>query len=356
MKKWFYRLSLRRRLWISFLLLTVFSIALTGVVSYWIAYQSTEKEAFLSSQNTMNKSARVLDEKLRHIVVTTSAMMLSDSFKKSMYDVFADNSGSYYTSLSSLQTPFAQMKLSEPSIQSILIYTPIGEFYATNDLRSSQVPFKSTMFSRYLDGIDRVVWVEGHDDPLFLGNPRVISLLMKPISEVNVHDVYVVVNLKEDAIRKVMTDDLLDNAGSYFLINRSGGAVCRWIRRRLPFRAIRPFAAASGAGPRIFQVRHERRILSGQLFAADDGRGLDDGQCPGPVGSAPALNAIKTTSLVIMLCCVVLALFLSNLLSGLLLKPLHKAAGADEAGGAEPPGRQVPKQVRGRGRPGGPQV
>ncbi|UUZ89903.1 histidine kinase [Paenibacillus sp. P25] len=36
------------------------------------------------------------------------------------------------------------------------------------------------------------------------------------------------------------------------------------------------------------------------------------------------LNAIKTTSLVIMLCCVVLALFLSNLLSGLLLKPLHK--------------------------------
>ncbi|UUZ89904.1 hypothetical protein LJK87_28200 [Paenibacillus sp. P25] len=225
MKKWFYRLSLRRRLWISFLLLTVFSIALTGVVSYWIAYQSTEKEAFLSSQNTMNKSARVLDEKLRHIVVTTSAMMLSDSFKKSMYDVFADNSGSYYTSLSSLQTPFAQMKLSEPSIQSILIYTPIGEFYATNDLRSSQVPFKSTMFSRYLDGIDRVVWVEGHDDPLFLGNPRVISLLMKPISEVNVHDVYVVVNLKEDAIRKVMTDDLLDNAGSYFLINRSGGAV-----------------------------------------------------------------------------------------------------------------------------------
>jgi two-component system sensor histidine kinase YesM len=331
MKLWFYRLSLRRRLWISFLLLTVLSIALTGTMSYWIAYSSTEKEAFLSSQNTLNKSARVLDEKLRHTIVTTSSMMLSDAFKRAMNDVFSDNAASYYTRLSSIQTPLAQMKMSEPSIQSVLIYTPIGELYATNDLRNNQVDFKNTMFSKYLDSSDRVIWVEGHNDPLFLGNPRVISLIMKPIADfnvLNVKDVYIVVNLKEDAIRKVVTDDLFDHADEYFLTSRKGSMVLPMDIRTAPFQEDPNFLKMMESQDRGFF----KYTMAGELYLVNYARlTLTQDWLMVSVQKQSDLlyqvNRIKTITLLIMVCCAVLALLLSNLMSGILLKPLHKLQG-----------------------------
>jgi two-component system sensor histidine kinase YesM len=325
MKQWFYRLSLRRRLWISFLLLTVLSIGLTGTMSYWIAYRSTEQEAFLSSQNTLNKSARVLDEILRHTIVTASSMMLSDAFKLAMNDVYSDNAASYYTHLSSLQTPLAQMKLNERSIQSILIYTPIGDLYATNDLRNYQVPFKNTIFSRYLESTDRVLWVEGHEDPLFLGNPRVISLVMKPISEVNVHDVYVVVNLKEDAIRKVVTDDLLDHADDYFLISHSGGTVLPMSSQKASFQNDPQFLKLMqeqdrgffkySMGNELYLVNYSRLTMAQDWIMVS---------VQAQSNLLSQVNRIQTTTLIIMACCALLALLLSNVMSGLLLEPLHK--------------------------------
>lgn len=324
MKLWFYRLSLRRRLWISFLLLAVLSTALTGTISYWIAYRSTEEEAFFSSQNTLNKSARVLDEKLRHIIVTTSSMMLSDSFKQTMNDVYANNTASYYTHLSSMQTPLGQMKLNEPAIQSVLIYTPIGEFYATNDLRNSLARFQDTLFASYLDRINRPIWVESHVDPLFQGNQRVISLLLNPITDINVRGVYVLVNLKEDAIRSAVTDDLLDHADGYFLVSRKGDTV-------LP---MSPSASFFRQDPAFLQALQEQ--TQGYFKYAVDGvpylinftqlSMVEDWIMVSAQAQTDLLaqvNRIKTTTLLIMAGCIMLALVLSNMMAGFLLKPLH---------------------------------
>ncbi len=97
--------------------------------------------------------------------------------------------------------------------------------------------------------------MEDHEDPLFSGNQRVISLIMKPITEVNVQDVYVVVNVKEDAISKVVTDDLLDRADNYFLISRSGEAVLPLSIQTSSFQRDPDFhEAAAGPRPRIFQI------------------------------------------------------------------------------------------------------
>lgn len=328
MEKWYYRLSLRRRLWISFLMLTVLSIALTGMMSYWIAFRSTEKEAFISSQNTLNKSARVLDEKLRHIIVTTSTMMLSDSFKLAMDDVYSNHSGSYYTRLSSLQTPLGQMKLIEPSIQSVLIYTPVGELYATSDLRNSQTRFKDTIFSRYLDSAERVIWVEDHEDPLFSGNQRVISLIMKPITEFHVQDVYVVVNVKEDAIRKAVTDDLLDPADNYLLISQSGEAVLPLNPQTSSFQrdpAFMKLLQGQDQGFFKYDMGGNPYLVNYSRLTMVDNWTIVSVQTQSDL--LRQVNRIKTTTLLIMLCCAVLAFLLSNVISSLLLKPLHKLQG-----------------------------
>ncbi|KRF09819.1 sensor histidine kinase [Paenibacillus sp. Soil787] len=328
MKKWYYRLSLRRRLWISFLMLTVLSIALTGLMSYWIAFRSTEKEAFISSQNTLNKSARVLDEKLRHIIVTTSTMMLSDAFKSAMEDVYSHSSGSYYTRLSSMQIPLGQMKLIEPSIQSVLIYTPAGDLYATTDHRNSQTNFKDTLFSRYLDSTDRVIWVEDHEDPLFLGNQRVISLIMKPITDLNVHDAYVVVNVKEDAILSAITDDLLVPADHYFLVTGSGEAVLPLGSRFSSFQRDPEFMKLLQRQQRGFfkyNMGGSPYLVNYSRLTLADNWTLVSVQMQSDL--LRQVNRIKTTTLWIMLICATLALVLSNVISSLLLKPLHKLQG-----------------------------
>lgn len=328
MKKWFYRLSLRRRLWISFLLLTVLSIALTGTMSYWIAFRSTEQEAFISSQNTLNKSVRVLDEKFRHIIVTTSSMMLSDPFKLAMGEVYSNHDAGSYTWLSSMQTPLGQMKLIEPSIQSVLIDTPLGELYATNDLRNSKVGLKDTIFARYLDDPKRVIWLEDHVDPLFMGNQRVISMIMKPIWEVSVKDVYVVVNVKEDAIRQAITDDLLDHTNHYFLISRSGEAVLPLSLETSAFQQDPEFLKLlqnENSGFFKYDMNGKPYLVNYSRLTMVDQWTLVSVQTQSDLLSQ--VNRIKTTTLLIMLCCAVLAFVLSNVISSLLLKPLHKLQG-----------------------------
>ncbi|MCY9663532.1 sensor histidine kinase [Paenibacillus alginolyticus] len=328
MKKWFYQLSLRRRLWISVLMLTVISISLTGMMSYWIAFRSTESEAFISSQNTLNKSALVLDEKLRHIIVTTSSMMLSDPFKNAMDDVFSNNSASYYTRLSSLQTPLGQMKLIEPSIQSVLIYTPVGELFATNDLRNGQIRLKDTIFSRYLNTADRVAWVENHEDPLFLGKQRVISLVMKPITEADVHDVYVVVNVKEEAISKVVTDDLLDQSKNYYLITRKGDTVLPLSSHKALFESDPDFLNQLQNQDRGFfkyDIAGNKYLVNYSRLTMADNWMMVSVQKQSDL--LHQVNRIKTTTLWIMLCCAILAIVMSNVISSFLLKPLHKLQG-----------------------------
>lgn len=328
MKKWFYRLSLRRRLWISFLLLTVLSIALTGTMSYWIAFRSTEQEAFISSQNTLNKSVRVLDEKFRHIIVTTSSMMLSDPFKLAMGEVYSNQDTGSYTRLSSMQTPLGQMKLIEPSIQSVLIDTPLGELYATNDLRNSLVGLKDTIFARYLDDPKRVIWLEDHVDPLFIGKHRVISMIMKPIWEVSVKDVYVVVNVKEDAIRQAITDDLLDHTNHYFLISSSGEAVLPLSLETSAFQQDPEFLKLlqnEDSGFFKYDMSGKPYLVNYSRLTMVDHWTLVSVQTQSDLLSQ--VNRIKTTTLLIMLCCVVLAFVLSNVISSLLLKPLHKLQG-----------------------------
>ncbi|MDO3679062.1 hypothetical protein [Paenibacillus ehimensis] len=54
MNRFIYRSSLKQRMWMACILLTVLCIAATGVMSYYIASRVTENNAFQLSQNTLN--------------------------------------------------------------------------------------------------------------------------------------------------------------------------------------------------------------------------------------------------------------------------------------------------------------
>ncbi|WP_079912414.1 sensor histidine kinase [Paenibacillus sp. 32352] len=331
MNRFFYRSSLKRRIWITCIFLTVLCIAATGIMSYYIASKVTENNAFQLSQNTLNKSAQVLDERLRHIVVSSSTIMISEPFKRMMEDSAMRNVDSYYQHLSALQSPFTQIKLNESSIESVLISTPIGDFYPTNAVRNTQIPFKSTsMYNLLEERSSPAVWMEGHEDTLFTGRSRVISLLLKPFTEGSGSDVYIVINVKEEDIKQDIYQNFNSKGAEFLLLGSEG-------------REAVPMTAASSSlrnDPGFLKLLADQKVghfeyTMGQphnklLVNYSRLRLVEDWTLISLQSKSELLSQItliKWWIVLIMGVCVVIAFVFSNVLSERLLRPLYKLQG-----------------------------
>lgn len=139
MKLGFYKQSLKKRIQVLYIFLAILCISVTGVGSYLFAARSIQGSALELKQGILNKSVQVMDEHLRHIVVSSFSLMLGESFGQVMKDVSNNNSAHYYQNLSLLQTSFDQLKLVEPLIDTTYLSTPIGDFYSTKDFPNGRL-------------------------------------------------------------------------------------------------------------------------------------------------------------------------------------------------------------------------
>lgn len=327
MKRIFRKMSLKRRLWVSFVLLTVVCIATTGTYVSVFFSREMEMQATKTSQDTLNKTAQVLDERLRNIVVLVSTFMMGESFQQTMRDVQANNSNQYYNRLSQLQTPFAQLMLAEQSIDSVLVHTPIGDFYSTENRRSPSVAFEDTLLQEKISvAQDRwnKLWVTGHTDELFSRGNYVVSLIIKPLFDKQLQNTYVIVNIREDYLQELIGAHMQGASLNQLVIDRSGQKL---------------FASREG-------LQHsERKMYEGigldkrghYNYASESGSSylvnyatLDmnpDWVLIGYQSKAELLEPVHRLRLAILSImggCVILALIMSSMLSELLLKPLFK--------------------------------
>src|SRR5690554_4083258 len=141
-----YGLSFGTRIWIAFVLLISISILATGWASYYFAANMLQENSLKMSQDTVNKSAQIVDEKLQKIAVSMMSLMISDSFHDAMDDVISGESERYYMHLSNLQKVFAQLMFNERIIHSVLIATPMGDYYPTSSVRLPQYSFFDSPF------------------------------------------------------------------------------------------------------------------------------------------------------------------------------------------------------------------
>jgi two-component system sensor histidine kinase YesM len=212
------RLSFRNKLKTAFLAVTILSILITGGFSYVITANILENNAMKLTQDTVEKSAEIVDEKLNKLMLVMMTLMISDPFKSMLKDVAAGKSSQYFAHMANLENVFSQARMTEPLIHSIYVSTPMGEFYPLTMNRNRQSSFfESPLYERILLE-QKNVWIEGHEDKLFLGNNRVISLILEPISEDYVKDVYIVVNIREDGLRRLVGLES-EGGSSRFLLN-----------------------------------------------------------------------------------------------------------------------------------------
>ncbi|OCT15624.1 hypothetical protein A8709_16295 [Paenibacillus pectinilyticus] len=323
MKAMLYKLTLKKRMWVSFVLLIAFSIAATGGLSYYISARVIERNTFQLSQDNLNTSARVLDEKAKQILVSVLNIMISQPFVQMAKDSAAGKKDGYYGHMTAMNSAFTQAKLAEPSIESIFIATPIGEFYSASYYRNQGFSFYDSPMYEKSQTTKEPFWVEGHEDLLFQGKDRVISLVMQSISDTP--NMYFVVNLNEKAIQSILSDRLAEQANNnLFLINRNAESVLM-NQPALPKSYDKAFLEEHiGTNSRgHFEVgitAHNDLINYATLQFNPDWLLLS---VQSRSDLLKDLGWIQWTTGIIMLVCIIMAVLVSNLLSAILLKPLY---------------------------------
>ncbi|THF77830.1 sensor histidine kinase [Cohnella fermenti] len=218
------RQSFRNKLKVAFLAVIVLSVLMTGGLSYYISAVTLEKNALKLTQDTVARSAEIVDEKLNKLMLIMMTFMISQPFHDMLKDVVSGDASRYYTHLNDLDNVFSQARIAEPLIHSIYVYTPIGEFYPSSMNRNRLTAFEDTSLYERVERERKNLWVEGHEDRLFSGKERVLSLILEPIFDTPVSGVYIVVNIREDGFRKLVQGDAGEEAAN-FLLNAAGETV-----------------------------------------------------------------------------------------------------------------------------------
>lgn len=218
------RQSFRNKLKIAFLAVILLSVLMTGGLSYSISASILEKNALKLTQDTVVRSAQIVDEKLNKLMLIMMTFMISQPFYNMLRDAASGDSNRYYKHLNDLDNVFSQARIAEPLIHSIYVSTPIGEFYPSSMNRNRQVSFPDTFLYERVEREKKNLWVEGHEDMLFSGKDRVLSLILEPIFDTPVRGVYIVVNIREDGFRKLVQGEMGEGIAS-FLLNAAGETV-----------------------------------------------------------------------------------------------------------------------------------
>lgn len=332
MQRLFHSFSLKQRIWFTFVILITAGLVATGSIAYLIASKEIQRNTMQSSQDTVNQSAQIVNERLKNIGTAVRALMFSDAFKQLMKDVQNKDSSSYFKSLTSLQYVFSQVKFNDSMIESILIATPIGDFYPTSSVRNNANSFyQSDMFKQF-QLLKRGFWSKGHVDPFFTGNQRVISLVAEGVSEDSYirnesTNVYVVINVKEDDIRDLFMENLTDPNKHYYFVDSQGEDINYADRTQDRAFMQRPdfVEQLTDDSKGSFFYRDSDRKDYLVNYARLDVK--DDWMIVGVQAKdklLAKLNGIKQATTYVTIGFIVVSLFITNNLTLLLLKPLFR--------------------------------
>ncbi|WP_251495179.1 MULTISPECIES: sensor histidine kinase [Paenibacillus] len=297
------------------------------MTTYWIASKELQKNAFESRQETVNKTTQILDDKLAGISNSVRSLMFSYAFKEMMLDVQSNDISNYYVHLSELQYVFSQVTFNEPLIESILIATPIGDFYPVSQRRSQTQSFYES--SMYYDVKENYggIWVKGHTDKFFTGNSRTLSFVTKGTQEnVSNTNVFIVVNVNESGLIGMVNQHSSNDDSDYFVIDSKGEEVIRtaWssshnLMKDKPFL----YKVSEGNQGSFFHHFDETDYLVNYTRSAV----VKDWSLFGIQQKDKLLeqmNGVKRTTFYIMLFFLVLTWLLSTKLTAILLNPLYK--------------------------------
>ncbi|TYP74831.1 cache domain-containing sensor histidine kinase [Paenibacillus methanolicus] len=324
----FYKMSLRQRIWLAFILIVSVVILATGVLAYHIASGVSEQNALRLSQDTLNKTSQALDEKLRNIKTSVFSMMMNMDYRRAVGLEASSDFQNYYTHLSALQSVFVQLRLVEPLIDSILVETPDGQYYENSQIAIPRQSFYATPLYEQVKTLNAEhveLWVGGHQDPFYNDPDEMISFVTEGAMNQVSKNRYVVANVKVSELRKYINRYIGWNQGRFMLLTAGGDPVFAEDGAQFPGfsrdEAVREALLRDAgnfdysSGGETYSVNY-RRLDSAKdwvLFSVLPKSGLLE-----------RLGNLKWVILGFMLACLLVSGLIARFLTRLLLRPLTR--------------------------------
>jgi two-component system sensor histidine kinase YesM len=321
--KFLHRLSFKNRIRAAFMCILIFAVATTGGVSYYIVSNVMEEQALKQSQDTLNKTSQVLDEKLRKILLYSMTFTMSQPFKDLLSDLGEQDSSDYYKHFSALQPLFDQFTLNERAIDSVLISSAIGDFYSTTKWRLVERPFKSTILYREMGDVlskQRIYWSEEHPDELFSEGNRVISLVFEPFPQREQEDIHIIVNVNARAIHDLIVGPYNEVNRVPYLLTGNKTSVFNAQLELLESSDLTQMISSQMEDSFVFEHKKEEYLINYAKIQGYPDWTIVTAQ---PKSELLSLIAgIRWNSIIIVLICALLTLYITNVLTSYIFRPL----------------------------------
>jgi two-component system sensor histidine kinase YesM len=220
MRRLIYNLKLKTKIFITCsLIIAVTSITNVQLLYNYVSSDNTESFSENTSE-TLIQASNYLDEKLRGLFRSINSMKMNSGFNDSLKSfLFDEDIYSKTLATSQLSVMFSELRVSEPFISSIYMYTPKGNFFDLYKSFRSDFNFKKTnLYNEYKSEEDKYLfWGKSGSDEIYTDQKTVVPIIIRfPVEGYN-GDVLLIINLDEKQMLSYMAG-IRANKGNWTLI------------------------------------------------------------------------------------------------------------------------------------------
>lgn len=227
------RFNLKSKILIAGVSLVLISTIFTSFFFYRYVSVETMDTAYKTSSDLAIQITNYFNEKFRSIITRVYAMLHSDHFSTtykntSLAKFLIDNEETYYASaLTQISADLAEVRMNDSFIKSAYIYTSKGDFTDSTMIKRYGLNFAETDLYKKIKGSanNSIYWGESGPDEIYIGDQTVIPLVIPYTIEGYVGEVFVIINLNSDVIRKYISDVQSKEGGNILIIDKNRNEV-----------------------------------------------------------------------------------------------------------------------------------
>jgi two-component system sensor histidine kinase YesM len=315
------------------LLTAAVSILLMALFSYNHTSSLVEQQAYQRSATTVTQAAAYIDDRLRNVLAQVYSLVIGSSandIQKIANDTGNLDNTTRATVLSSLQPIFDDLRVREPLIRSVFLYTPGFQYYeltfqVRSDFRQSRT-FQQSQQLHLENG-----WLSPRSDEIFNDTHRVIPLVV-PLHLLNnlpiAYDAnFLIVNLDEEKFSEYLRSLSVSEQNLVYLAAADGtpntvpGGLYQNLLPKADFQAQLQRTATTTPQPGSFEYTQQDQLLFvNSALVATNGWQVVSLQPKSDL--LAGLADIQRFTWLVSVICLVLSMLLSSWLAATITRPL----------------------------------
>ena len=199
-------LRLQNKIILLAVLSLVCSTGLVGLTAQGIATRVIERNTYRHTNETIQQSAKYLNEKLLNLIHNIQNLLTSDAFRTSIYKLIEEGAPPI-GEFSKQERLLTQQRITNPLLESIYVYTPKMIFYDTTKGRIDRARFVNSAIYRKLTQ-ERVIYWGVAGEARWLPKEREVIpiVLTTGIERIKPEQALVIAHIKEDELVQYLSE------------------------------------------------------------------------------------------------------------------------------------------------------